>query len=160
MKRSFFIFLLLVSLFFISCRMKRDVQTHEHKSYTGVEKLEFRRLDSLWNSLLETTTLHIEFYPPEGSNNITTTTDTAQADADDKPGISQGAVKSVDITFTQETTTVATTKVDSVATASESSEEEASLGKQTSAGHDYGFLVYCAIVAALLFVVYFKIWRK
>ena len=160
MKRSFFIFLLLVSLFFISCRMKRDVQTHEHKSYTGVEKLEFRRLDSLWNSLLETTTLHIEFYPPEGSNNITPTMDTARAGADDKPGISQGAVKSVDITFTQETTTVATTKVDSVATTSESSEEEASLGKQTSAGHDYGFLVFCAIVAALLFVVYFKIWRK
>lgn len=164
MKRFFFIIVLVVSLLLPSCRVKRNVQTSEHSSYSNVERLEFRRLDSLWNSLSETTKLRIEFYPVDDSP----TTDTVQADADaskssttgkTNSGISHGAVKSVEIVSTTEITSMSTTEVDSVVSDSVSAENDRCLAKQTAAGHDYGWWIIIAVAVALAIFFYFKFFR-
>lgn len=160
MKRLIFLFLA-VSLLFVSCRAKRNV-TAERGSFGAAGTLEFRRLDSLWNSFSETATLHIEFYPEPGI----TGADTQEADtvaasqaADAGPASAHRAVKSVDVTFSKEVTSLAATAVDSVVNDVVCYDAERSVEEKVSAGGGIApiFVLSCVM---LVFLFLSKITQK
>ncbi|MDO5341313.1 MAG: hypothetical protein Q4F69_02515 [Bacteroidia bacterium] len=157
-----------VLLLFVSCSVKRSVQAEERRSCSAVGTLELRRLDSLWSSLSETATVHVEFFRPDVS---AFRTDTAKADTvyPRKSGAASlsvqgqcgGTVKCVDITFTRETASLSTTDTGAVVKDSVCYEDERNAGKQTSAGCSRFPLVFIAAVAvAVLFFVNSKFMKK
>lgn len=144
--------IIIVALILTSCRAKRSVSTTQHQQSASTSAAETHKADSLWASLLEQTYIKIEYY----QNNLCSSDSTAAAMVTQQGGASilppQGNIKSIEIIHKQEMQTAQTTKIDSVAVADTFTENSETIEKETAAGHDYGFLVFLAVGAALVLI--------
>lgn len=145
--------IIIVALILTSCRAKRSVSTTQHQQSASTSAAETHKADSLWASLLEQTYIKIEYY---NQNNLGSSDSTAAAMVTQQGGASilppQGNIKSIEIIHKQEMQTAQTTKIDSVAVADTFTENSETIEKETAAGHDYGFLVFLAVGAALVLI--------
>ena len=143
--------IIIVALILTSCRAKRSVSTTQHQQSASTSAAETHKADSLWASLLEQTYIKIEYH--NESFNLDSTVPasvTLQGSAVVLPP--QGNIKSIEIIHKQEMQMAQTTKIDSVAVADTFTENSETIEKETAAGHDYGFLVFLAVGAALVLI--------
>lgn len=151
--------IIIVALILTSCRAKRSVSTTQHQQSASTSAAETHKADSLWASLLEQTYIKIEYFQPSEGDTVdhnesfsldstVPASVTLQGSAVVLPP--QGNIKSIEIIHKQEMQTAQTTKIDSVAVADTFTENSETIEKETAAGHDYGFLVFLAVGAALV----------